>query len=93
MPFRITRNDYADYARDEPPIIRKDRRNPSRKVGGEHLTRDEVVARVREIQNAAGNPIKAHGLTDGLWRDVLTAIAEGAPNGATLAIEALKAWD
>lgn len=58
-----------------------------------HMTIADVVARVDEIENASGDPESAHSLEDDLWRDVLQAIADGAPNAAGLAREALKTQD
>jgi len=42
-----------------------------------HITLDDVVARVAEIQAAATDAEHAHGLEDDLWMDVLRAIAAG----------------
>lgn len=54
------------------------------------MTVDEVHAAVAAIDQASGDPETAHGLEDDLRRDVLRAIANGAPDGAALAAAALQ---
>ena len=54
------------------------------------LTLQDVKNRVQEIENASSDDECAHGMEDDLHRDVLAAIAEGAPNAKELADEALK---
>ena len=54
------------------------------------LTVDEVRRRVEEIRAIAGDDEAAHSDEDSLRDLVLCAIADGAPNAAELAAEALK---
>ena len=49
----------------------------------------EVRERVQAIRDIAEDDEAAHCNEDGLWRDVLAAIAEGSSNSAELAREAL----
>jgi hypothetical protein len=58
-----------------------------------HLSVEDVTARVEEIENISGDSEVAHSREGDLWRDVLRAIAEGAPDAAALAREALKTED
>lgn len=55
------------------------------------MTLDDVKQRVAEIR-AIGrrDPEVSHGNEDALWENVLRAIADGAPNAAELAREALE---
>jgi hypothetical protein len=53
------------------------------------MTVEQVKALVAEIERTAGDDEAAHGLEDALHRQVLEAIANGAPNGMELAREAL----
>lgn len=55
------------------------------------MTPEEVKARVSEIRKMADDDEVAHGREDRLYLDVLTAIANGDPNGKALAEEAIKA--
>lgn len=48
------------------------------------------IAGIAEIINGGWNFAEAHWQEDGLWEDVLNAIAAGATNAAELAREALK---
>ena len=54
---------------------------------------EDVTARVEEIENISGDSEVAHSREDDLWRDVLQAIADGAPNARKLAREALRTED
>ena len=54
------------------------------------LTVDDVRRRVEEIRAIAGDDEAAHSDEDSLHELVLRAIADGAPNAAELAAEALK---
>jgi hypothetical protein len=53
----------------------------------------EVEARVEQVAAVAGDEVQAHYLEDELWRDVLSAIADGAEHPADLAHAAMKTWD
>ena len=53
------------------------------------LTIDEVRRRTAGIDDIADDPETAHRQEDRLYRDVLNAIAAGAPNPAELAKAAL----
>ncbi len=55
-----------------------------------NMTVDEVKERVRQIDASKGDDEGAHSMEDTLRADVLKAIADGAPNAAALAAEALK---
>lgn len=66
------------------------------------MTPEEVRARVEEIRlvgepEARGgrdsDPERGHALEDELHREVLQAIANGAPNAPELAREALRSWE
>ncbi|MFC7330786.1 hypothetical protein [Marinactinospora rubrisoli] len=50
----------------------------------------EIRRRVEHIDSISGDDEVAHYEEDELHRDVLEAIADGAPNGADLAREALR---
>ena len=57
------------------------------------LTAEDVRRRVRELAEEytrKGDNEEAHCREDGLWVDVLTAIAAGAPDAAELAKAALE---
>lgn len=54
------------------------------------ITVQEVIEQVESISECADDAESAHGLEDALYKAVLTAVAEGAPNAAELAREALK---
>lgn len=54
------------------------------------MTLQEVIDRVEEIKSKADDPEAAHSDEDGLWADVLAAIARGNANAQGLAREALK---
>lgn len=54
---------------------------------------DQVRNRVRHIDNIRSDDEAAHAEEDTLHQDVLQAIADGAPNPAELAQEALKTGD
>ncbi len=56
------------------------------------MTVDDVKSRVEEIERK-GDVGMQHAAEDQLHSDVLQAIADGAPNGAELAAEALKTRD
>jgi hypothetical protein len=56
----------------------------------EAITIDSIRHRVVEISEIASDDEHAHSLEDDLWNDVLQAIADGAPDSADLATEALK---
>ena len=55
------------------------------------LTIRTVQDRVAAIKAVAHDYEMAHGMEDELYSDVLRSIADGAPNAARLAEEALKA--
>lgn len=54
------------------------------------MNKSDVKKRVAEIAAVTSDFEAAHGREDDLYRDVLRAIAEGAPDAAKLAAEALK---
>jgi hypothetical protein len=54
------------------------------------MTTEQVLLRVKLIQQSAGDDEYAHSMEDDLRRDVLQAIADGAPNVRELAAAALK---
>lgn len=51
---------------------------------------NDVNERVLRIAAASGDDEHQHSSEDDLYRDVLRAIADGAPNAAELATAALK---
>jgi hypothetical protein len=53
------------------------------------VTRLDVLRKVKAIEDAQRDHEMAHGLEDDLYRQVLSAIAHGAPNAAELANAAL----
>jgi len=55
------------------------------------MTPEDVRARVAHISCTAGDWEAAHGAEDQLYKDVLNAIAAGAPNARALAQEAVVA--
>lgn len=57
------------------------------------MTVDEVKARVSAVDKASWDEEDAHAKEDEVYKDVLRAIAAGAPNAAALAAEAIKAAD
>jgi len=58
------------------------------------VTLQEVEKRVAEIGRiGVDDDASAHGKEDDLWRDVLRTIANGAPDAADLAREALRTRD
>ncbi|MEU4256280.1 hypothetical protein AB0B42_00630 [Streptomyces fradiae] len=56
-----------------------------------HLTADDIAHRLAAIHGASDDPETAHMLADGLYVEVLTAIAAGAPDAPLLAAAALRA--
>lgn len=53
------------------------------------MTVEEIKDRVQKIRDLAGDDERAHSMEDDLHQDVLAEIANGAPNAAELAREAL----
>ena len=51
---------------------------------------DYIIEQVALIEGEKEDPESAHVISDNLWRDVLTAIANGAENAAELAGAALQ---
>jgi hypothetical protein len=54
------------------------------------LTAEDIARRLAEIHAVRGDDEAAHGMADDLHRDVLAAIAAGAPDPALLAAAALR---
>jgi len=54
------------------------------------MSTEDVAHRLAAIRAASDDGEVAHGLADGLYRDVLTAIAAGAPDAPILAAAALR---
>jgi hypothetical protein len=54
------------------------------------LTAEDIARRLAEIHAVRDDDEDAHGRTDDLHRDVLAAIAMGAPDPALLAAAALR---
>lgn len=54
------------------------------------LTAEDIARRLAEIHAVRDDDEDAHGRTDQLHRDVLAAIAAGAPDPALLAAAALR---
>ncbi|WP_330236141.1 hypothetical protein [Streptomyces sp. NBC_00566] len=65
------------------PIDRAEQPTPT-------LTAEDIARRLAEIHALQGDDEAAHGRTDDLHRDVLTAIAAGAPDAPLLAAAALR---
>lgn len=57
------------------------------------MTVEDIRAEITEIIKRTGDDESQHGREDDLHHAVLLAIAEGAPNAAELAREALKTLD
>ena len=57
------------------------------------MTVEEITRRVAEIRADVRDDERAHIAEDGLWRDVLRAIAAGAENPAQLAAAALTSLE
>lgn len=55
-----------------------------------HLTAEDIAHRLAAIHAEQGDDEAAHGMTDDLHRDVLAAIAAGAPDAQILAAAALR---
>lgn len=55
------------------------------------LTVEDVARRLAAIHAEQHDDEAAHGMADDLYRDVLTAIANGAPDAGILAAAALRA--
>jgi hypothetical protein len=58
--------------------------------GDPALTAEDIAHRLAEIHALQGDDEAAHGKTDDLHRDVLAAIAAGAPDAPLLAAAALR---
>ncbi|MEU0018034.1 hypothetical protein ABZ173_10225 [Streptomyces rochei] len=58
--------------------------------GDPGLTAEDVARRLAKIQTLQGDDEAAHGEEDLLHRDVLAAIAAGAPDAQLLAAAALR---
>ncbi len=58
--------------------------------GDAGLTAEDIARRLAEIHAVQDDDEHAHGLTDRLHRDVLAAIAVGAPDAQLLAAAALR---
>lgn len=54
------------------------------------LTVEDVARRLAEIHAQRNDDEVAHGMADDLYRDVLAAIANGAPDAEILAAAALR---
>ena len=54
------------------------------------LTAEDIARRLAEIHALRGDDEAAHGKADDLHRDVLAAIAAGAPDAPLLAAAALR---
>lgn len=54
------------------------------------LTVEDVARRLADIHAIQDDDERAHSMADGLYRDVLTSIAAGAPDAPTLAAAALR---
>ena len=54
------------------------------------LTAEDIARRLADIHAVQDDDEVAHGKTDALHRDVLAAIAAGAPDAALLAAAALR---
>lgn len=57
------------------------------------MTPEQVAERVAAITAMADDDEEAHVAEDSLWRDVLTAIADGADDASALARAALSTLD
>ncbi|MFP8960022.1 hypothetical protein ACLIYP_05530 [Streptomyces nanhaiensis] len=60
------------------------------RVGDPQLTAEDIARRLAEIHAVQDDNEAAHGLEDALHRDVLAAIAAGAPDAELLAAAALR---
>lgn len=58
--------------------------------GDPGLTAEDIARRLAEIHALQGDDEAAHGEEDRLHRDVLAAIAAGAPDASLLAAAALR---
>jgi hypothetical protein len=66
---------------------------PDREITMEWLTPDHVRRCVEDLRRLGGPGADhegCHAMEDDIWRDVLRAIADGAPNPAELARAALE---
>ncbi|MEV5659811.1 hypothetical protein [Streptomyces flaveolus] len=64
--------------------------NTPARQGDATLTAEDIARRLAEIHAVRDDDEAAHGKTDDLHRDVLTAIAAGAPDAPLLAAAALR---
>lgn len=71
-------------------IERYDDRAPAAVEGDPGLTAEDIAHRLAEIHAVRDDDEDAHGKTDELHRDVLAAIAAGAPHAPVLAAAALR---
>jgi hypothetical protein len=77
----------------QPDAVALQDRTPHAAAGTGHLTTEDVARRLADIHAVVQDDEVAHNLADDLYRDVLGAIAAGAPDAELLAGAALKVED